>query len=85
MTAGCFQQISTVSTGHCHTEEGLFSVKSVKLARLYAIILLVGRPLSYVLTLHVEEKGGQRRIQGYHSPSPDLMNGWRGGVEAEDK
>jgi hypothetical protein len=34
MTAGCFKQISTVSTGHCHAEEGLFSVRSVKLARL---------------------------------------------------
>ena len=47
--------------------------------------LLVGRLLSHILTLHVEEKGGQRRTQGYHSSSPSLMNGWRGGVEAEEK
>ncbi len=47
--------------------------------------LLAGRLLSHILTLHVEEKGGQRRTQGYHSSSPSLMTGWRGGVEAEEK
>jgi hypothetical protein len=31
MTAGCFQQISTVSTGHCHAEKGLFTVKLARL------------------------------------------------------
>jgi hypothetical protein len=50
-----------------------------------AVGLLVGRLLSHILTLHVEEKGGQRRTQGYHSSSPSLMNGWRGGVEAEER
>jgi hypothetical protein len=40
--------------------------------------------LSYVLTLHVEEKGGQRRTHGYYFPSPNLMTGWRGEIEAEE-
>jgi hypothetical protein len=63
-------------------EEGLFSVK---LARLKASILLVGRPLSHVLTLHNEEKGGQRRIHNYYFPSPNLMTGWKGEIEAEEE
>jgi hypothetical protein len=34
MSAGGYKQNSTVSTGHRHAEGGLFSVRSVKLARL---------------------------------------------------
>jgi hypothetical protein len=53
------------------------------IARPRAILPLLGRPLSYVLTLHVEEKGGQRRTRSYHVPSPNLITGWRGEMRAE--
>jgi hypothetical protein len=39
--------------------------------------------LSFILTLHVEEKEGQRRIHSYYFTSPNLMTGWRGEIEAE--
>jgi hypothetical protein len=47
--------------------------------------ILVGWPLSYILTLHVEEKGVQRRTHSFYFPSPILMTGWRGKVEAEEE
>ncbi len=55
------------------------------IARPRAILPLVGWPLSYVLTLHVEEEGGQRRTHSYHVPSPNLMTGWRGEMKAEEE
>ncbi len=39
--------------------------------------------MSYILTLHVEEKGGQRRTHSYYFTLPNLMTGWRGEIEAE--
>ncbi len=55
------------------------------IARPRAILPLVGWPLSYVLTVHVEEKGGQRRTHSYHVPLPNLMTGWRGEMKAEEE
>jgi hypothetical protein len=55
------------------------------IARPRAILPLVGRPLSYVPTIHVEEEGGQRRTHSYQVPSPNLMTGWRGEMEAEEE
>ncbi len=45
--------------------------------------LSVVRPLSHVLTLHVE-KGGQRRTHSHYFLSPNLMIGWREEIEAEE-
>jgi hypothetical protein len=84
ITAECLKQFTAASTGHCHARRTVLSEIS-EIRETLAIGLLAGRLLSHILALHVEEKGGQRRTQGYHSSSPSLMNGWRGGVEAEEK
>jgi hypothetical protein len=41
--------------------------------------------LSYILAIHVEEKGGQRRTHSHHFPPPNFMTGWRGEIKAEEE